>query len=389
MATGDSKEITPKDKKTGKTLIHEHIPLTGSLISGTYVVSDADENVKNYSHGMFQSVYDYPYLSSSANHIFDVTCGFSAHSSFSASTPGTQQEKKINIYNQMAQVLAGYDHTGSILRFDVGGSTIDSGDKMDEVYFLNFSRLLVKDEIKKGTFQLELGISGGFDFGAVHSRRIKLTDRSGSDGYKVNSPAGEYGVLFAQTSYDGDSTLSTALLGNETIGEVQSYLPAGLIYYQAGVAVISGSVFGGASSSLGAGAFFNGAGNDGGQAICELGSGLSASGVQMFTGSTIQAACDGLRNRIYNIQFNNTTELNSAIYFCRVNHNEFNYSSNPTYVSGGQINVKNNSDDISTTYITTVGLFNAQNEMLAVAKLSEPLKKTPEDELTIRVRLDY
>ena len=41
------------------------------------------------------------------------------------------------------------------------------------------------------------------------------------------------------------------------------------------------------------------------------------------------------------------------------------------------------------SYITTVGLYNDANELLAVAKLSEPLKKTPDTEFTIRVRLDY
>ena len=93
--------------------------------------------------------------------------------------------------------------------------------------------------------------------------------------------------------------------------------------------------------------------------------------------------------RIDNISFNNTIELNSSIYFCRVNHNEFNYSSNPTYLTGSKIRVKNNSTDLPVTYITTVGLYSADNELLAVAKLSEPIRKDPNTELTLRVRLDY
>jgi hypothetical protein len=92
---------------------------------------------------------------------------------------------------------------------------------------------------------------------------------------------------------------------------------------------------------------------------------------------------------LYNIQFNNTTELNSTIYFCRVNHNEFNYSTNPTYLSSSKIVVKNESTDSPVSYLTTVGLYSSDNELMAVAKLSEPLKKDPSNELTIRVRLDY
>ena len=108
-----------------------------------------------------------------------------------------------------------------------------------------------------------------------------------------------------------------------------------------------------------------------------------------ITGSTIEGLSNGFRNRIYNISFNNTTELNSSIYFCRANHNEFNYSSSPTYLSASKIFVKENALDTPVSYITTVGLYSADSELLAVAKLSEPLKKTPSEELTLRVRLDY
>ena len=99
--------------------------------------------------------------------------------------------------------------------------------------------------------------------------------------------------------------------------------------------------------------------------------------------------CNALRHRIKNISFNNTTEINSTIYFCRVNHNEFNYSSNPTYLTGSKIRVKNVSSDTPVAYCTGIGLYSSDNELMAVAKLSEPLKKDPTNELTLRVRLDY
>ena len=100
-----------KDIVSTRTLLHEAIPLTGTIVSGTYGTA----NIKNFAHGMFQSVYDYPYLSSSANHIFDITAGYASDSGLSGSS-NSQNSKKINIYNQMAQVLMGYDHTGSILQ---------------------------------------------------------------------------------------------------------------------------------------------------------------------------------------------------------------------------------------------------------------------------------
>ena len=104
---------------------------------------------------------------------------------------------------------------------------------------------------------------------------------------------------------------------------------------------------------------------------------------------TISGSADALRHRIQNVSFNNTTAINSQIYFCRIGHADYNYSTNPTYLNKGNIRVKNGASDQPIPYITTVGLYNAANELVAVAKLSEPLKKTPENEITVRVRLDY
>ncbi len=191
------KQLTTNDVASTKTLLHEAIPLTGTIVSGTY----ADENIKNYAHGMFQSVYDYPYLSSSANHIFDLTFAYANSSALSGAT-NTQNAKKINIYNQMAQVLVGYDKTGSVQLFDQDGDFFGTTtDKMKEVFFVNFARLLSKDEIKKGSFQLELATSSSFtQNGTVFAERVQITDASGSNSYFVNSPAGEYGILYATAS---------------------------------------------------------------------------------------------------------------------------------------------------------------------------------------------
>jgi len=113
-------------------------------------------------------------------------------------------------------------------------------------------------------------------------------------------------------------------------------------------------------------------------------------GFKAITGSTMSTFSQKIRNRIYNVQFNNTVELNSTVYFCRVNHNDFNYSSNPTYLSGSEVRViQDESRDQAISYITTVGLYSADNQLLAVGKLSEPLRKDPAIELTLRARLDY
>ena len=360
MATS-FKTFKNDDITTSKTLLHEAIPITGSIVSGTYNQAKTlatDLNVKTYSHGMFRSIYDYPYLSSSANHIFDIAVGYSNDSSLSSST-NTQNTKKINTYNQMAQVLCGHDVTGNIRSFDEDGD-FSGGTKLNEVFFLNFARLLTKDEIKKGSFSFTLGTTKEYDkAGVVMNERITIEDTNASTAYKVNSPAGEYGILYA------------------------SGIPAtpacGLLFYQAGVAVISGSVF---NDVADVGVLDNTSGT-----VNLIN--YAQDGFNALSGATIDVTSEAIRNRIYNMSFNNTTELNSTIYFCRANHNDFNYSSNPTYVSGSKIRVKNATTDMPIAYATSVGLYSDNNELLAVAKLSEPLKKDPTNELTIRVRLDY
>ena len=376
------KSFLNNDVTSTRTLLHESIPITGSIVSGTYNegYTTNETNIKNFSHGLFQSVYDYPYLSSSANHIFDLTVGYSNDSGLSGSS-NTQNADKINMYNQMAQVLMGHDATGAIRQFDEDGDLSAGGSKLKEVFFVNFARLLNKDEIKKGSFSLEFGISGSgqtsqntADFtGRNFGKRVKAADLSGSTSYLVNSPAGDYGILYATSSTTDGSTYLT----NDRV-------PVGLVFYQAGIAVVSGSIFRDAANQ---GVLSNAVGT------VSLGNVLNktagATGLHFISGSSISGSCDAIRNRIYNISFNNTTELNSTIYFCRASHNEFNYSSNPTYLDSSKIRVKDTSLDQPLSYITTVGLYSANNELLAVAKVSEPIKKTPDTELTLRVRLDY
>ena len=368
------KSLNNSDVAHTRTLLHEAIPVTGTIISGTY----KDENIKNYAHGMFQSVYDYPYLSSSANHIFDITTGISTTSPLYSDMTlvKAQQSKKKNIYNQMAQILAGYDATGSILQFDEDGDIAAGGNKMDSVFVVPFARLLSKDEIKKESFSMDLGV--GVSYNSPFDKIISIADVSASTEYRVNSPAGEYGILYATQSagtglpFLNQSTTSTASIGGT------EYWYAGLLYYQAGIMILTSSIFDNLLDTSAAHVEF------------ATGShGYLDKVTSYLTSSQISGAANGLRHRIQNLQFNNTTELNSTVYFCRINHGEFNYSSNPTYTQNSKIRVKESYSDDPVSYITTVGLYNDNNELLATAKLSEPLKKTPSTEFTLRVRLDY
>ena len=417
------KTLNPSsDIQTSRTKLHEAIPVTGTIVSGTSATDTAiragytdgytQPNIKNPAHGMFQMVYDYPYLSSSANHIFDISTGYSTGSRLN-NAANTQTTQKVQLYNQMAQVLMGHDVTGAIKTFNdkVGGKfgQTGAGRTMDSVYFVNFSRLLVKDEIQKGTFYMDLDLVHRYDgqrgdtiepgegkVGRQTKYALRVIDASGSNSYYVDSPAGEYAALYARSLLSG--TIDENVLG-ET-----NRLAVGLLFYQAGVAVLSSSIFKtvtGSVDAVGHPSFcFSGgilqanlsgpAGPGNVEMQTPAGSPAYGAGIDnTLASSSVQTAADSLRHRIRNLYFANTTELNSTIHFCRANANEFNYSSNPTYLSSSQIRVKEDASDEPASYITTVGLYGADNELLATAKVSEPLKKTPSNEFTLRVRLDY
>jgi hypothetical protein len=99
------------------------------------------------------------------------------------------------------------------------------------------------------------------------------------------------------------------------------------------------------------------------------------------------------------ITFQNVTNINSSLIFCRAMPDDFNFSSNPTYVepagttNEGRLTIYDPAlpDEVQETfaYVTTIGLYDASGGLLAVAKLSRPVEKSAGRDLTFRVRLDF
>jgi len=529
------------DVASTRTLLHEGIPISGGILFGTYPEPGvALSNIKTYAHGMFQSVYDYSYTKSSANHIFDITVGVSSVTAGANLTLGTtvaaMATKKNMIYNEFAKILAGYDTDGVIRQFDEDGD-LTQGDKIKECFVVSVARLLNKDEVKKGSFYMDLDVTsalpvascsiGGRDGAAqatatldlsgstastgelitlistdgtsrtyvavngtpstglefdnssvpleattlataiassdghngkittapvgtsgsetgliltqlagasgnqdiVHDltgpttipaaflggtngtrAELRISDSGAATDYKINSPAGDYGILKCDTYNTYTLTNDVACTDGANpctldyttglTGDLQFLdRTAGLIFYQAGVVVLNPFIFE-RHSTVNALTGYNAAGtldgrlpNGGDCTVARVAmSGTNAAPVAvdaMFEAETIDACATSIRTRVNKMAFNNTTELNSTIYFCRVGHNDFNYSSNPTYLKDSKIMVKERQSDAPVSYITSVGLYSADNELLAMAKLSEPLRKDPTNEMVLRVRLDY
>lgn len=105
------------------------------------------------------------------------------------------------------------------------------------------------------------------------------------------------------------------------------------------------------------------------------------------------ASCRFQSGSLTAITFQNITTINSTLIFCRASADEFNYSSNPTYVDNQNriVVIDEGQEDTqrSFTFPTTVGMYDANDNLLAVAKLSRPIEKNDEKDITIRVRLDF
>jgi hypothetical protein len=314
------------------TAVNEVISITGSIAASV-------ANVKFYQNitsgstddlgGYFQTVYDSAPTSALSTPLFDITFGEATGSAYNvASTATSSLTEKVKIYRQMAALLLG-DADGQF--------TINSTTRKEAVFIL-LKRNILKDELKKGT--------------------VSLTINSQSPAQYSASDAGA-GTTFKQT-VGGDYA---PLKYNGTGSEV------GQVWYQAGVIILP------ADATWGAIPLWSGS---------KTLNNLQSSG-------TINQIVDGVRTHVESMQFNNQTNLQSSVYFCRAYNNEFNYSSNPTFIDDdGLIRVTSGSNVLSTqTYITTVGLYDENDNLLAVGKTNKPVLKSPQTEAIFRLRLDY
>lgn len=316
------------------TAINETITVTGSI-----VVNNANtkfyKNVASGSAGIdlggyFQTVYDASPTSSLSSPLMDLTYGIATGSTYNgtAATTTSSNSDKVKIYRQWAAVLLGNPDA----TFTINSTT------RKEAFFLSFKRNLTKDEIKKGTV-------------AITMNSTAPTQYTASDaGASVNFQQ-SLGGDFAPLKYNGT--------GSEV----------GQVWYNAGVVILHPDTAWGAIT---------------------LWSGSKSLINTQFSG-TINQVVDGARDAIEQVNLINQTNLQSSIYFCRAFNSEFNYSSNPTFTdSTGLIRVTSGSNILTTrTYITTVGLYDENDNLLAVGKVNRPVLKSPEVEATFRLRLDY
>ena len=237
-------------------------------------------------------------------------------------------------------------------------ATFTFGNETTEYFYaLNIERARYKESLLPGTMTLNLSGSGG---------NISLTDDSGLGGAVVFSDAGR---RYNLVSGSAGSVYTTANANGWTVnsGSYGWFLP------DVGLILLNGKALDGSTAGGGIALGTLRSSNTPDNNPTKLFNALNQSGTGGF-GFTL----------------NSKETLSSDFIFVRARNAEFNYSENPSFISGstGEV-IFNSFIDNPQTYITTVGLYNDNSELLAVAKLSRPLLKDFTKELLVRVKLDF
>ena len=263
------------------------------------------------------------------------------------------------VYSQYKQLLLETTDT----RFTVNGTDTDS------IYVINFSRSRTKEKLDPGNFELPLAEVDSRATNATGSVTISssnkvftLIDDSGNSGAPTVGSAGRVYNIVSGSINDG--------IYNPT-----SPTYYGLVYPDYGVMILNAQTL---DANLGF-TTNTGSSSEGNNHFAMFHS-ISGSGA-----ITNPATSDP-----YGFLARNAETITSTHYFVRIKNAEYNFSNNPSFTTGsiGEFRQSTFIGDPK-TYITTVGLYNDQRELLAVAKLSKPLLKSFKNEALVRVKLDF
>ncbi len=232
------------------------------------------------------------------------------------------------------------------------GSTAD-GYESDDVYIVNVSRARYRERMDAGNISLTLSGSAG---------TITLIDDSGQKfDYQTNYGVREFNMVSGSLNLGTNNAATIVSRSTATGG--YGY---GKFYPEQGIILLNPTAL---ATVVGA-------------ELAPSGSFVSYEFNHRRLFNAIKGGADFEARR--------TENVSTSHYFVRVFNREFNYSNNPTFVSGSQGAFYQ--DTFKTdprAYITTIGLYNDANELLAVAKTSKPIEKSFSKELVLKVKLDF
>ena len=405
------KTISSADIRSTRSYLNQLVDFVENDISGSatrkkYKVFITGGLGPGVTSSLFQTIYDQDYQLQTSNALFDITLGlYSGSNSVSSTSTGQDSagkllfpssslmmREKVNLYRQFAQTLLGNADNAFVAPFQTGidGSNFASTtDAMGNALFLTHKRLFVRDGIKRETFAMRFFQSSSFG-----ESPLQYKDTWQNLSVSVTNPASG---SFIYT----DVGSATSIERSPTGGDVGNIVDAantsrtiGLMFYQEGVTVLD------MEKILSASQLMTGSIQ---AVVAGITPGTTLLHEQFIPGFITSASIDQLLNHITETRFGsgsntvmtyqNNTQINSTLTFCRATADEFNYSTNPTYrdANGRIIVIDETQQNIqkSFSFVTSVGLFDANDELLAVAKLSRPVEKNDEKDLTFRVRLDF
>ena len=235
----------------------------------------------------------------------------------------------------------------------------------DYIYVINFKRDALSDRIDPGNFEIPLiPLSGGAPTGSTVYTFIDNSDDKSELSFCSEDPYVSYDIV--------SGSLKNGIHSSGTGTTKTTY---GKFYPNLGFIVFDGEKV---ESLVG----------------LETVTGSNVAGdnaYKLFLSISGSSTVNDEDGNLYHIKGRNVKYKTTNHYFVRVSAPNANYSNNPTYVTGsgtGQIqNTCFQKEPV--TYVTSVGLYNDRRELLAVAKLSRPVKKTPDDDLLIKIRLNW
>lgn len=411
------KEILPEDIKTSRSFLSQLIDVMQDDISGSvsrrkYQVFVTGGLGPGVTSSLYQTVYDQDYSYQTANPVFDMTFGIRPDSDTAKSSLIGEDEsgkelfpssslmmrEKLDIYRQFAQNLLGDDSAAFTAPLD----STNVADKIDNALFISFRRLFARDQIKRETFAMKFFQSASAVSKTLTGLSAYMPPASVGDGIaNLYTPANSGSVIFTDM---GSSTSKLTAQGGQVgnvIDSANTSKNVGLLFYDRGILVLdlakitSGSQF--ISGTIGA------MSNTGNIDLGGPGTETQFSS-RLIPDFVVSGSIDNIIDHVaYSrfggvpaqsaITFQNVTNINSTLIFCRAAADEFNYSANPSFTDNNNriVVIDQGQEEIQQTFtfITSVGLYDANDNLLAVAKLSRPVEKSPERDLTMRVRLDF
>ena len=294
---------------------------------------------------------------------FSVTYGHRTGKGSEASSVAGESNPTQGIYSQLRQVLLPAGTTQ--FNFKGGGSTDYYS---DDVFAIVVNRARYREKMDPGNWELHLA-SGSYTGSTVDTwvpNTIKLIDDSQAN---RNSLLGATKREFNIVSGSINNGIHTTASSTATATNSGSY---GLFYPETGMIILNPNALASGSGKVAAAKY-----------IQEVGTSTTANNFNH------RKLFDSIKSGSY-FAARREEQKRSSFFFCNVHSFEYNHSQNPSYFTGDNATLVNNSYISEPhTYITSVGLYNDNNELLAVAKLSKPFKKDSNTEALIKVRLDY